>query len=156
MYKRQRINTLQQQRLALLAQATDLDMTDDVAKINIDQLREVWSRIQLKDMEPMQLRAVIREMVHKIIVFDDGPGGFRVRIILNPGHVAPANIPENVETASLSELQDFSTTGGRGLPLPKTAYRKVRGFLFVQGNTAQLPSAAPSAAPHHLRCKKAR
>ena len=103
----------------------------------------------------MQLRAVIREMVHKIIVFDDGPGGFRVRIILNPGHVAPANIPENVETASLSELQDFSTNGGRGLPLPKTAYRKVRGFLFVQGNTAQLPSTAPSAAPHHLRCKKA-
>lgn len=152
----ERINTLQQQRLALLAQATDLDMTDDVAKINIDQLREVWSRIQLKDMEPVQLRAVIREMVHKIIVFDDGPGGFRVRIILNPGHVAPANIPENVETASLSELQDFSTNGGRGLPLPKTAYRKVRGFLFVQGNTAQLPSAAPSAAPHHLRCKKAR
>ena len=65
-----------------------------------------------------QQRAVIREMVHKIIVFDDGPGGFRVRIILNPGHVAPANIPENVETASLSELQDFSTNGGRGLPLP--------------------------------------
>ena len=106
----------------MLAQATDLDMTDDVAKINIDQLREVWSRIQLKDMEPMQLRAVIREMVHKIIVFDDGPGGFRVRIILNPGQVAPANIPENVETASLSELQDFSTNGGRGLPLPKPAY----------------------------------
>ena len=113
-----RINALQKQRLALLARANDLDMSNEQAAVNIDQLRRVWSSINLSDLSPQKLRAVINELVYKIIVFDEGSNGHRVRIILNPARIRPDIIPNYIESASFSELENIATKNGKSLPLP--------------------------------------
>ncbi|MCI7642033.1 MAG: hypothetical protein MSS49_07095, partial [Subdoligranulum variabile] len=127
----QRINDLRKQQATLQAEVDALG--EDVRKTadTVEQLRRVWANIRLENMQPEQLRAFIREFVEKIIVYDDDDGGHRVRIVLDPAHVAPDKLPENLITAPLSELDTFLDTTGNGLPLPKTAYRTIRGFLFL-------------------------
>lgn len=114
----QRINDLRKQQATLQAEVDALG--EDVRKTadTVEQLRRVWANIRLENMQPEQLRAFIREFVEKIIVYDDDDGGHRVRIVLDPAHVAPDKLPENLITAPLSELDTFFDTTGNGLPLP--------------------------------------
>ena len=121
----QRINDLRKQQATLQAEVDALG--EDVRKTadTVEQLRRVWSNIRLENMQPEQLRAFIREFVEKIIVYDDDDGGHRVRIVLDPAHVAPDKLPENLIPAPLSELGYFLDTTGNGLPLPSISEKIV-------------------------------
>lgn len=114
----ERINALQKQRMTLLAQANDLDISAESAAASVDELRRVWSGINLRELQPEKMRVIVRDLIYKIVVFDDGPRGSRLRIILNPARLNPSAIPKAIETMPFSELQNFSHTGGSGLPLP--------------------------------------
>lgn len=105
--------------MTLLAQANDLDISAESAAASVDELRRVWSGINLRELQPEKMRVIVRDLIYKIVVFDDGPRGSRLRIILNPARLNPAAIPKAIETMPFSELQNFSHTGGSGLPLPK-------------------------------------
>lgn len=105
--------------MTLLAQANDLDISAESAAASVDELRRVWSGINLRELQPEKMRVIVRDLIYKIVVFDDGPRGSRLRIILNPAWLNPAAIPKAIETMPFSELQNFSHTGGSGLPLPK-------------------------------------
>ena len=53
----ERINALQKQRMTLLAQANDLDVSAESAAASVDELRRVWSGINLRELQPEKMRA---------------------------------------------------------------------------------------------------
>ena len=65
------------QRMALLAQANDLDVSAESAAASVDELRRVWSGINLRELQPEKMCAIVRDLIYKIVVFDDGPRGSR-------------------------------------------------------------------------------
>ena len=127
----QRINDLRKQQSSLQAEADKLTEQAHQTAYTVDELRRAWLNIRLTNLPPEQLRAVIRDLVEKIIVYDDGDNGHRVRIVLNPAHLKSAPLPENIVSAPLSDLGSFLDTAGCSLPLPKAAYLnfEISGFL---------------------------
>lgn len=118
----QRINDLIKQKDELTSRIAELERQADSAETSVEQLRQVWSRIQLKELEPERLRALIRELVDKIIVYDDGPNGHRIRIVINPGKVEFRDGPDKLPSTPISTLPNILDIPGNGLPLPKKPY----------------------------------
>ena len=54
----ERINALQKQRMTLLAQANDLDISAESAAASVDELRRVWSGINLRELQPEKMRVI--------------------------------------------------------------------------------------------------
>ena len=79
------------------------------------------------------MRTLIRELVEKVIVYDDGPNAHRVRVVLNPGKVRPPEQPPDYVSTPFSELGPLLDRTVDGLPLPgRTAYlKRYAVFLFV-------------------------
>lgn len=128
-----RIKEMQAQRAELLAEAEALDRETGSTAATVDQLCRVWGSIRLDGLPPEQLRALIRELVEKVIVYDDGPNAHRVRVVINPGRVKAGEQPPGLVSAPLDELGSLLGRAVDGLPLPgRTAYlKRYAAFLFV-------------------------
>ena len=63
--------------------------------------------IRLDKLPPEQMRTLIRELVEKIIVYDDGPNAHRVRVVLNPGKVRPTDQPPDYVSTPFDKLGLF-------------------------------------------------
>lgn len=148
----QRIKDLQKQRTGLLAEAADLERETDGTAATVDQLCRVWGSIRLDGLPPEQLRTLIRTLIEKIIVYDDGPNTHRVRIVLNPGKVKPGNLPAGLAEAPLQALGKLFDTAVDGLPLPrKAAYPGFRCAAFC----VDMAKRGRSAAARHRERRRA-
>ena len=80
------------------------------------------------------MRTLIRELVEKVIVYDDGPTAHRVRVVLNPGKVRPPDQPPDYVSTPFNELGTLLDRTVDGLPLPgRTAYLiRIRGFFVFK------------------------
>ena len=115
----QRIKELQAQRGALLEEAEALEREAGVTTATVEKLCHAWAGIRLDHLPSEQLRMLIRELVEKIIVYDDGTDAHRVRIVLNPAKRDPEELPPDLAVASLGDLG--TPVGGcvGSLPLPE-------------------------------------
>ena len=101
---------------------------------SVEKLRSAWSRIRLDDLEPERLRVLIRDLVDKIIVYDDGPRGHRIRILIKSDNVSTVDTPDLIRTP-LSDIQNFATQNGISLPLPSVTGNIVifsSGFILME------------------------
>lgn len=113
-----RIKEMLAQRAELLAEAEALDRETGSTAATVDQLCRVWGSIRLDGLPPEQLRALIRELVEKVIVYDDGPNAHRVRVVINPARVKAGEQPPDLVSAPLGELGSLLGRAVDGLPLP--------------------------------------
>ena len=123
----QRINDLLAQKKDLTARIAALDKETGNTVQSVEKLRSAWSRIRLDDLEPERLRVLIRDLVDKIIVYDDGPRGHRVRILIKSDNVSTADTPDLIHT-QLPDLQNFATQNGISLP-----FQALKAFLVGHG-----------------------
>ena len=84
----------------------------------IEELCSEWGGIRLDKLPPEQMRTLIRELVEKIIVYDDGPNAHRVRVVLNPGKVRPPDQPPDYVSTPFDKLGTLLDRTVYGLPLP--------------------------------------
>lgn len=84
----------------------------------VEELCRVWGGIRLDKLPPEQMRTLIRELVEKIIVYDDGPNAHRVRVVLNPGKVRPPDQPPDYVSTPFDKLGTLLDRTVDGLPLP--------------------------------------
>ena len=130
----QRINDLLAQKKDLTARVAALDKETGNTVQSVEKLRSAWSRIRLDDLEPERLRVLIRDLVDKIIVYDDGPRGHRIRILIKSDNVSTADTPDLIHT-QLPDLQNFATQNGISLPLPPVTGNIIilsSGFILME------------------------
>ena len=113
-----RIKEMQAQRADLLAKMEAQERETGKTAATVEELCRVWGGIRLDGLPPEQLRALIRELVEKVIVYDDGPNAHRVRVVLNPGKVRPPDQPPDYVSTPFDKLGTLLDRTVDGLPLP--------------------------------------
>lgn len=113
-----RIKEMQAQRADLLAKVEAQERETGKTAATVEELCRVWGGIRLDGLPPEQLRALIRELVEKVIVYDDGPNAHRVRVVLNPGKVRPPDQPPDYVSTPFDKLGTLLDRTVDGLPLP--------------------------------------